>query len=98
MCRWGICVELEKNNVPVRVVNKVHEGRPHIVDMMKNNEIKLIINTVDGHLAAADSYAIRATAMQKGICCITTLAGAVAVVSALVENATDKINALQDLY
>ena len=94
----GTYAELEKHQVPARVVNKVHEGRPHIVDMMKNNEIKLVINTVDGHLAAADSFTIRATAMQKGICCVTTLAGAAAVVSALVESATDSVCALQDLY
>ncbi|TXT24430.1 MAG: carbamoyl-phosphate synthase large subunit [Gallionellaceae bacterium] len=63
--------------VEVTVVNKVAEGRPHIVDMIKNGDVKLIINTVDSKRSAMqDSYSIRHAALQGRITYYTTLAGA----------------------
>ncbi|MBI5660459.1 MAG: carbamoyl-phosphate synthase large subunit [Nitrosomonadales bacterium] len=63
--------------VPVTVVNKVAEGRPHIVDMIKNGDVKLIINTVESKRSAIqDSYSIRHAALQGRITYYTTLAGA----------------------
>ena len=63
--------------VPVTPVNKVHEGRPHIVDMMKNDEIALVINTVqEKRSAIQDSYQIRREALTDQIPTYTTLAGA----------------------
>ncbi len=64
-------------NVPVIVVNKVTEGRPHIVDMIKNGEISLIVNTVDSKpLVMRDSYSIRHAALQGRVTYYTTLSGA----------------------
>ncbi len=63
--------------VTVTVVNKVTEGRPHIVDMIKNGEVSLIVNTVDSTRSAMqDSYSIRHAALQGRITYYTTLAGA----------------------
>ena len=74
---------LVSNGVPVRRVNKLHEGRPHIVDLVKNGEIDLILNTPYGKQQRYDDSYIRSTAVGAGIPCITTLAGIRAVVSAL---------------
>lgn len=79
----GTADVLQRHGVAVQPVNKVHEGRPHIVDMMKNGEIQLVVNTTDGQLAAQDSYVIRKTAMAQKICYTTTVAGAMAMASAL---------------
>ena len=62
--------------IPVTIVNKVTEGRPNIVDMIKNNEVSLIINVVDDKRAVKDSYAIRAEALARRVAYFTTLAGA----------------------
>jgi carbamoyl-phosphate synthase large subunit len=61
---------------PVTIVNKVTEGRPNIVDMIKNNEVSLIINVVDDKRAVKDSYSIRAEALSRRVAYFTTLAGA----------------------
>ncbi len=63
--------------VEVTVVNKVAEGRPHIVDMIKNGEVSLIVNTVDSKPSVMrDSYSIRHAALQGRVTYYTTLAGA----------------------
>lgn len=73
----GTAKVLEAADVAVVIVNKVAEGRPHIVDMIKNNEISLIINTVDSKRSAMqDSYSIRHAALQGRVTYYTTLAGA----------------------
>ncbi|HEX5363214.1 MAG TPA: carbamoyl-phosphate synthase large subunit, partial [Gallionella sp.] len=73
----GTAVAITAANVPVTVVNKVAEGRPHIVDMIKNGEVSLIINTVDSKPSAMrDSYSIRHAALQGRVTYYTTLAGA----------------------
>ncbi|MDP6386276.1 MAG: carbamoyl-phosphate synthase large subunit, partial [Planctomycetota bacterium] len=64
-------------------VNKVHEGRPHIVDLVKNRELDLLLNTPAGKQQRHDDSAIRASAISVGIPCVTTLAGIRMVVSAL---------------
>jgi carbamoyl-phosphate synthase large subunit len=74
---------LKSNGVAVSRVNKVNEGRPHIVDLIKNREIDLILNTPYGKQQRADDSSIRSAAVAAGIPCITTLAGARAIVSAL---------------
>ena len=74
-CLWTAKV-LEKNHIPVKIVNKVLEGRPHIVDSMTNEEIDLIINTTEGNQSKADSYSLRRTALTKNIPYYTTIAGA----------------------
>jgi carbamoyl-phosphate synthase large subunit len=74
---------LRSSGLTVQRVNKVHEGRPHIVDMIKNREIALILNTPYGKMERKDDSSIRAAAVQAQVPCITTLAGIRAVVSAL---------------
>jgi len=73
----GTAAALNAAGVPVTPVNKVAEGRPHIVDMMKNDEIALVINTVEEkRTAIQDSYVIRREALTDQILTYTTLAGA----------------------
>ncbi len=73
----GTAAALAAADVAVTVANKVAEGRPHIVDMIKNGEISLIINTVDSKRSAMqDSYSIRHAALQGRVTYYTTLAGA----------------------
>jgi carbamoyl-phosphate synthase large subunit len=74
---------LKSNGIEVQRVNKVHESRPHIVDMIKNREIDLILNTPYGKQQRVDDSSIRSAAVATGVPCITTLAGIRAVVSAL---------------
>jgi carbamoyl-phosphate synthase large subunit len=76
----GTAEFLRKHQVPVDTVNKVAEGRPHIVDHMKNREIHLMINTVGDKQAQVDSYVIRRTALNQNIPYFTTIAEAKAVV------------------
>jgi carbamoyl-phosphate synthase large subunit len=79
----GTAKYLQAIGLPVRIVNKVLEGRPHIVDEMKNGEISLVFNTTDGAQALADSASIRKTALQMKIPYCTTMAGAAAVTQAI---------------
>ena len=79
----GTAKALEKNNIPVKIVNKVLEGRPHIVDSMTNEEIDLVINTTEGNQSKADSYSLRRTALTKNIPYYTTIAGANAILLAI---------------
>jgi carbamoyl-phosphate synthase large subunit len=79
----GTARYLQALGLPVRIVNKVMEGRPHIVDAMKNGEICLVFNTTDGAQALADSASIRRTALQMKIPYCTTMASAAAVTRAI---------------
>jgi carbamoyl-phosphate synthase large subunit len=74
---------LEANGIACETINKVLEGRPHIVDAMKNGDIALVFNTTEGAKALADSKDIRRTALLHHIPYYTTLAGAVAVTRAI---------------
>jgi carbamoyl-phosphate synthase large subunit len=74
---------LEAHGIPCDQVNKVLEGRPHIVDLMKNGGVHLVVNTTEGAKALADSKDIRRTALQNRIPYYTTLAGALAVTQAI---------------
>ena len=79
----GTASYLGARGLKLVVVNKVAEGRPHIVDSIKNGEIQLIINTTEGAAAIADSYSIRRSALTLRIPYYTTLAGATAAVTAI---------------
>ena len=79
----GTAKYLQAAGLPVRVINKVMEGRPHIVDEMKNGEISLVFNTTDGAQALSDSASIRKTALHMKIPYCTTMAGAAAVTQAI---------------
>ncbi len=74
---------LEDMGIRVELINKVMEGRPHIVDMIKNREVNFIINTVTGAQAQRDSLSIRRSALQYGIPYTTTISGARAIVKAI---------------
>ncbi|RIY40720.1 carbamoyl-phosphate synthase large subunit [Neopusillimonas maritima] len=80
----GTASAIEAAGIPVQVVNKVAEGRPNIVDMVKNNEIDLVINTVEERRnAIADSRHIRTVALASRVTFFTTIAGARAAVEGL---------------
>ena len=79
----GTAKYLAAQGLAVRIVNKVLEGRPHIVDEMKNGDICLVFNTTDGAQALTDSSSIRKTALQMKIPYCTTMAGAAAVTQAI---------------
>ena len=64
-------------------MNKVAEGKPHIVDMLANKEISLVINTTSGAQATKDSFSIRRTSLVKGITYATTMSGAEALTGAI---------------
>jgi carbamoyl-phosphate synthase large subunit len=82
----GTAKFLTDNGVNVDTVNKVKEGRPHIVDHLKNGEICMVINTVFGTEAQTDSYSIRRTTLTQNVPYFTTIAGAKAAVSAVASN------------
>jgi carbamoyl-phosphate synthase large subunit len=79
-------------------VNKVKEGRPHIVDMIKNNEVSFIVNTTEGAQAIADSAEIRQAALAHKVSYTTTIAGAEATCLALRQPDLLGVNRLQELY
>ncbi|MDZ4792019.1 MAG: carbamoyl-phosphate synthase large subunit [Hyphomicrobiales bacterium] len=74
---------LDAHGIACEKINKVLEGRPHIVDAMKNGEVQLVFNTTEGSKALADSSIIRRTALLNGIPYYTTLSGALAVTRAI---------------
>jgi carbamoyl-phosphate synthase large subunit len=75
----GTAAAIEAAGIPVAAVNKVNEGRPHIVDMIKNNEISFIVNTVEEkRTAVADSRSIRTSALGQKVTLFTTVEGALA--------------------
>jgi carbamoyl-phosphate synthase large subunit len=79
----------DDHGIPCEIINKVLEGRPHIVDSMKNGEIVLVFNTTEGAKALMDSRDIRRTALLNNIPCYTTVSGAVAVTKAIRAMKTD---------
>lgn len=79
----GTAKELKRNGIPVKSVFKVGEGRPNVVDGIKNGEVNLVINTPMGAQARYDEESIGRSCIQKGIQAITTLSGAAAVVRAI---------------
>ncbi len=80
----GTAAAISSAGIPVEIVNKVAEGRPHIVDMIKNNEIALVINTVEEKRTAIhDSRTIRTSALAARVTTYTTIAGAEAAVEGM---------------
>jgi carbamoyl-phosphate synthase large subunit len=82
----------------VTLVNKVKEGRPHIVDMIKSDKINLIINTTEGRQAISDSSAIRYSAEQHRVYYTTTMAGGDAVCQALNFDGETTVRRIQTLH
>ena len=94
----GTCKVLTKVGIECERVNKVREGQPHIVDMLKNDTIDLIVNTTEDKKAIADSYSIRRTALQHQVFYTTTITGAMATMEALKQRDSIGVNSLQDLH
>jgi carbamoyl-phosphate synthase large subunit len=94
----GTAKAIEDAGVPVTRVNKVAEGRPHIVDMIKNKDIQLIINVVEDKRAVKDSFAIRAAALSQNIPYFTTLAGGKAACLGMQERREITVYSLQELH
>ncbi|NOZ54471.1 MAG: carbamoyl-phosphate synthase large subunit [Gammaproteobacteria bacterium] len=94
----GTAKALNNIGIACKRVNKVNEGRPHILDMIKNDEIHFIINTTEGKKAIADSCAIRRYALQNKITYTTTITGAQATCLAMRLPQSTDINRLQDLH
>lgn len=94
----GTADVLEKAGLPARRVHKVHEGRPHIQDRIKNGEYIYIVNTTSGRQAIEDSKLIRRAALQYKVHYDTTLNGGLATVMSLMENPIEKVISLQELH
>ncbi len=94
----GTAKHLAAAGVSCRRANKVREGRPHIVDMIKNGEIDLIVNTTEGKQAIHESHSIRAEAVRKGVTYYTTLGAAIATCTAIEHLDDSDVNRLQDLH
>ena len=97
-CTHGTAEHLQEAGVSCRRVNKVREGRPHIVDMIKNGEFTLIVNTTEGKQAIQESHSIRAEAVRRNVTYYTTLGAAVATCTALQHLDDCDVNRLQDLH
>jgi len=94
----GTARTIKAAGVDCEQVNKVKEGRPHIVDMIKNDEIALIINTTEGRSAIADSYEIRREALMHSVSYTTTLSGGRATCMAMSHREVEEVYRLQSLH
>ncbi len=94
----GTAAALSEAGLAVTAINKVHEGRPHIVDMIKNGEISLIVNTVEDKRGVHDSYTMRNAALQNKITYYTTLAGARAACAGIQHMKELQVYDLQSLH
>jgi len=95
----GTAKAIQAQGIAVTVINKVAEGRPHVVDMIKNGDISLIVNTVeDSRTAISDSRSIRTTALAQRVTYYTTIAGARAACTGMKALATLEPYRLQDLH
>ncbi|MDH4054825.1 MAG: carbamoyl-phosphate synthase large subunit [Gammaproteobacteria bacterium] len=94
----GTAESLAQAGVECRRANKVREGRPHIVDMIKNREIDIIVNTTEGKQAIIESRSIRAEAVRRDVTYYTTLGAAVATCHAIEHLDNGDVNRLQDLH
>ena len=98
MATDGTAVHLAAHDIKCRRINKVREGRPHIVDMIKSNEVSLIVNTTEGKRATRESTGIRAAAVSNKVTYYTTIAAAMATCTALDYMESNDVNKLQDLH
>ena len=89
---------LEAAGLACANISKVNEGRPDVSDMLKNEQIDLIINTTEGRKSIADSALIRRLALQKKVCYTTTLAGGEAMAIAIRQGRGEQVRRLQDLH
>ena len=94
----GTAEVIKDHGYKVDIINKVNEGRPHIVDELVNQKVDLVINTTEGHQSITDSASIRKTALQNKIFCTTTIFGAFALMQAFSVDKSDwNYDAIQDI-
>ena len=94
----GTCAYLRTRGIECERINKVIEGRPHIVDLIKNREIVFIVNTTEGKQAIADSFSIRRQALQQRVTYSTTISGARALLHSLDFRQSENVSSLQKLH
>ena len=96
----GTAQSLRAEGIPVDEVSKLQQGRPNLVDYMKNKQISLVINTPSGRGPRSDESKIRASAVENGVTCITTMAAAEAAVEACraIQLRDWTVSALQDRF
>ncbi|HMT04928.1 MAG TPA: carbamoyl-phosphate synthase large subunit [Solirubrobacterales bacterium] len=96
----GTAQAISRMGTPVRAINKIADGSPHVVDMIENRQCDLVINTPTGSGARADGYEIRSAAIRHGIPSVTTLTGASAAVRAISAhaNGSGEVRSLQELH
>jgi carbamoyl-phosphate synthase large subunit len=94
----GTAAALNAAGVACQRVNKVAEGRPHVVDLIKSDEISFIINTTEGRQAIADSFSIRREALQHRVVYSTTLTGARAILGTLDHQQEQPVYSLEELH
>ena len=94
----GTAREIQNMGIKARIINKVAEGRPHVVDLIKNNEISLLINTTEGKESIQDSSSIRRTALDNKIPCTTTLQGGLAICEVLEKRLDWSVQNIQDIH
>ena len=94
----GTAKWLDDNGIACERINKVVEGRPHVVDLIKNGEIAYIVNTTEGKQAIADSFSIRREALQQRVTYSTTIAGARALLHSLDYRGSGPVWSLQELH
>ena len=94
----GTAKYLVENGLACKRINKVREGRPHVVDMIKNQEVALIVNTTEGKKAIRESRAIRSAAVHNAVTYYTTTSAGLATITALDNIAANQVNSLQDLH
>jgi carbamoyl-phosphate synthase large subunit len=89
---------LSERGIACETINKVAEGRPHVVDLIKNGEIAYIVNTTEGRQAITDSFSIRREALQHRVTYSTTVAGARALLHSLDHRDDGGVSSLQELH
>ncbi|QCO67740.1 carbamoyl-phosphate synthase large subunit [Luteimonas yindakuii] len=94
----GTAKWLDDNGIACERINKVVEGRPHVVDLIKNGELAYIVNTTEGKQAIADSFSIRREALQQRVTYSTTIAGARALLHSLDYRGSGPVWSLQELH
>ena len=93
----GTASVIKNMGFKVSQIKKVIEGRPNIVDLMKNKEVNLVINTTEGRESILDSASIRRTALDEKICCTTTIKGAKAICEVITKKVDWSYRKLQDI-
>ena len=92
----GTAQAISSMGIPVTRINKLGEGSPHVVDLIRERRCDLVINTPEGRNARSDGYAIREAALARRVPCITTLSGAAAAVHAIATARAEQAVSLQE--